>query len=470
MDTTSLANPRPIGNGPLFQAAMQYHRLGWSVLAAAGKKPHRVVGKWAKYQTRRPDVDTLKRWFGRNDVTGILVITGPVSGDLVVRDFDDPAAYPKWKQSHPRLAPALPVVKTRRGHHVYFKSAAGFIGQDKLGDGELRGDSAHFVVAPPSIHPDGGRYTWVEPFDGSLTWIEDPVGKGLTNGVPLVNGKAVHTAKPFTDADHRVHTADGGPPSGGMGTHSQGTHSQRHCVNPEVKAARVGCVNPEVMNGDGGGVGCVNLAVNPGLSRSQLAKLDEIIDRTIPREPGHRNVQSFGLARELKALAWATSLPLAGLCWAVRRWHKAALPNIRTKDFAVTWEDFLRGWANVTFPVGTSTVDAVFGEAVAGPPPSWLVRRYGKASPRTRLAVFCEALSRGHQVPSKLDDGVEVIYLDCRNAGRLLGVSHRAAARHFLRLCDDGVLDRLTQGRRGVASEYVWVGDRKGSEPRRDGR
>ncbi|NIS63386.1 MAG: AAA family ATPase, partial [Proteobacteria bacterium] len=66
-----------------------------------------------------------------------------------------------------------PSVKTGKGYHYYYRYKEGvrsFQKRDNLPGIDLRGDGG-YVVAPPSIHPSGGIYQWVE-------------GKGLED-IPL---------------------------------------------------------------------------------------------------------------------------------------------------------------------------------------------------------------------------------------------------------------------------------------------
>jgi hypothetical protein len=58
-----------------------------------------------------------------------------------------------------------PTVATTRGRHLYFQG----LGQSTiaLGYGELRGLGS-YVIAPPSIHPSGKLYAWLEPPNGPL--------------------------------------------------------------------------------------------------------------------------------------------------------------------------------------------------------------------------------------------------------------------------------------------------------------
>jgi hypothetical protein len=440
----------------LLRWALRYRKCGWNVLPALGKKPHPVVGKWKRYQTRRPDVDLLKRWFRRADVTGILVIHGPVSRDLVIRDFDDAVAYLKWKRSHPRSARALPAVKTRRGFHVYLKSAEGFIGKDKLGDGEFRGDRGHYTVVPPSRHPDGGRYEWVEEFDGLVPWVEDPAGKGLTHGIlpsNAVNGEEEqpHTVSPRGRGRHRTQQgADAVHSKGGLGVHSKGPYTAPHTA--------MACVRQHLLCAD-------------DLPVRDRGRLRDLMDRTRPTVPGVRNELVFVLARGLKAIPSLAGLPAEALEPLVKDWHAAALGVIRTKDYQTTWADFCYCWPKVEQPLGTGPVDDVYLASLGMKAPAWLTDRYGEGSALTRLAMLCRELQRAKAEWSERHK-CHVFFLACRVAGALLRVGFTTAADHLRTLCSDGILELKERGTSLThrASDYVWVGCPKGSETRRDGR
>jgi hypothetical protein len=86
--------------------------------------------------------------------------------------------FEHWAAAHRELARKLPTVATARGRHVYFRSTwTGFIHLG--GDGDLRCDSKHYCLLPPSWHPSGVLYRWVVPLpDGPLPLV-DPFAVGL---------------------------------------------------------------------------------------------------------------------------------------------------------------------------------------------------------------------------------------------------------------------------------------------------
>jgi Bifunctional DNA primase/polymerase, N-terminal len=157
--------------------ALGYLRRGWSIIPikAGDKKPD--LRTWKKYQDEPPTEATVRRWFPKGTDRSIGIICGPVSGNLVIRDFDDPDAYKKWKADHPELARTLPTVATGRGYHVYFRADINKI--KHCGDGELRGKG--YCLAPPSVHPNGKPYRWIIPLpDGDLPNV-DPNLFGLAD-------------------------------------------------------------------------------------------------------------------------------------------------------------------------------------------------------------------------------------------------------------------------------------------------
>lgn len=144
--------------GVLLDAALHYARRGWSIIAVIGKRAARL---WRPFQEQPADKATLRRMFAKPDVTGLAVITGRVSAGLAIRDFDDERAYHGWASAYPEAAAQLPTVRTARGFHVYGRLDEELFSD--LGDGELRADSKHYILLPPSVHPDGTVYTWTVP-------------------------------------------------------------------------------------------------------------------------------------------------------------------------------------------------------------------------------------------------------------------------------------------------------------------
>ncbi len=140
--------------------ALRLHSMGLSVIPIGrNKKP--ALRTWKPFQTTAADERQIHDWFDSRDNLGLGIVLGPVSGNLIARDFDTEAAWMRWESQYPILARTLPFVETSRGRHVF----ARIVGcpSRTFDDGELRANG-NYVVAPPSVHPSGCRYRWGRDF------------------------------------------------------------------------------------------------------------------------------------------------------------------------------------------------------------------------------------------------------------------------------------------------------------------
>jgi hypothetical protein len=130
---------------------------GFNVIPlTADKTP--ALRRWKHWQTRRQAAKDVEALFERRP-PGIGVITGAF-GDFVVLDIDGPEGEALLTEQGICL-PRTPEVRTLRGRHLWFKTAAGqeqpsvLTGKSKL---DLIG-KGRYVVAPPSLM-GGHRYAW----------------------------------------------------------------------------------------------------------------------------------------------------------------------------------------------------------------------------------------------------------------------------------------------------------------------
>jgi hypothetical protein len=189
-----------------------------------------------------------------------------------------------------------------------------------------------------------------------------------------------------------------------------------------------------------------------------------LAERYQPAKRGDRNHRLFDLARYLRGIA-PTADP-RDFRHVVREWHSLALAVIGTEDFGETWSDFLRGWDNVKMAFG-EVMNAIAAKAeVADLPPGIEGLLYGVTG--NRLVRLCEALAAHQQAEH---DG-DPLFLSCRQAAELLGISHTAAAKLFKALVADRVLELVKLGRGYTASRYhyVWQGDQRKEQEKPHGR
>jgi hypothetical protein len=276
----------------LVQEAGILQSWGFPTFPLARKRPR---CPWKQFQYRRPSDREIGRLFRLPDVDGIGVVPGPFSGGFAVRDYDDPSAYHRWVEAHPEIADLTPTVRTKRGFHVWSRSTVPVF--RAFDDGEFLGDGRHFCVVPPTRHPKGGAYQWL-------------------NGPPL-GPSEFPTLDPFKAGFLSESTPDGG-------------------VRVDIRHSLLLCVFPT-----SGSEGCLP------------APIRECILRTLPTKAGKRNGRLHQLARALRDHVPDDAPP--GLLYdTVGTWWRMALPVIGTKDFATTLCDFRRAWAAVRVPMSQS--------------------------------------------------------------------------------------------------------------------
>jgi putative DNA primase/helicase len=117
------------------------------------------------------DANKIRSWWSRWPEANIGVATGTSCG-IVVVDLDLPKAedsLDRLDQLELHLSPTL-TAQTGGGRHLYFagseklsNTTGRLPGIDESLPGiDLRADGG-YVVAPPSLHVTGVRYTWVDP-------------------------------------------------------------------------------------------------------------------------------------------------------------------------------------------------------------------------------------------------------------------------------------------------------------------
>ncbi len=144
----------------LVATALEYLRLGLSVipLRPADKRPTLA---WAEFQSRRAREAEIRAWWAERPDLNIAIVCGRVSS-VVVLDVDPRNGGDENLAPFPSLA-GPSALTGGGGHHHFFalngehvpKIAGLLPGVDLQGEGS-------YVVAPPSVHPNGSRYVWIE--------------------------------------------------------------------------------------------------------------------------------------------------------------------------------------------------------------------------------------------------------------------------------------------------------------------
>jgi hypothetical protein len=161
-------------NASLLEHALYYQSLGWSVVPVQlGKKIPFV--KWKPYQSRRPTLKQIRKWWEKFPDANIGIITGKIS-NLVVLDFDSILALETFRNQI-CLTPKTIKQKTGRGYQYFFPYPNGRDIRNKSGlmkDVDLRAEAGLVVVAP-SIHKSGKRYEWKnhDPLEDGLKGLKE---------------------------------------------------------------------------------------------------------------------------------------------------------------------------------------------------------------------------------------------------------------------------------------------------------
>ncbi len=156
-------------------AAERYANLGFSYLPLKLQAKVPDLPSWSEYQKRHPTAAEAADWFSRPQNLG--VICGSISGGLRVLDWESGDALVYCLGDVADLARHTPVSSTGRGFHTYTVEKGG--GKPRSTSYQRKGDAkawlpldvqgeGKYVVAPPSVHPNGRTYRFLSEWDGIL--------------------------------------------------------------------------------------------------------------------------------------------------------------------------------------------------------------------------------------------------------------------------------------------------------------
>lgn len=118
----------------MIDTALTYLQAGLCVLPADVQEKRPTLKGWKSYQTHRPIELQVRQWFGA-ETDAICIITGAISGNLEVLDFDCEASqYSEWASHMPAgLLDRLVMERSQSGgRHVIYRCETPVCGSMKL--------------------------------------------------------------------------------------------------------------------------------------------------------------------------------------------------------------------------------------------------------------------------------------------------------------------------------------------------
>jgi len=151
--------------------ALYYQSIGLNIIPVGANKISLI--KWEVYQNKCSTVEEINRWWGQWPDANIAVVTGKISG-LVVLDLD----IKHGRTSKEFKIPATVCAHSGNGgEHFFFKYPTN--GHIKSGSAisglgvDIRA-SGGYVLLSPSINETGGIYEWIVPFESKDDLAEMP--------------------------------------------------------------------------------------------------------------------------------------------------------------------------------------------------------------------------------------------------------------------------------------------------------
>lgn len=203
---------------PILPHALQYYNEGLNVIPIVEKDKKPALPAWEEYHNRRSNLTEINKWWGNGHNYNIGIVHGEVSGNYVALDLDhDAGLLDAMYEAHSYLFKGrIEQSGSGEGYHIPLRlGTLPDFGMDqkqqrprgnktwktKLGICNVRARFCQ-TVAPPSIHPSGNPYRYIQ--NGPIVQIS-----ALDNLIEWLNRLApppVQTTKP--NAPIRETTSD----------------------------------------------------------------------------------------------------------------------------------------------------------------------------------------------------------------------------------------------------------------------
>ncbi len=140
-----------------------YVDSGWSILPVKPEEKRPYMTNWLQYMRVKATQKQVDNWFNNLAGAGVGVVTGKIS-NIVVLDVESYCKTP-IEELLKKYPTQLIARSGSGGWHLYYQYPTGISKvSNRVGifeGADLRGDGG-FIVLPPTRHPNGGVYEWVQ--------------------------------------------------------------------------------------------------------------------------------------------------------------------------------------------------------------------------------------------------------------------------------------------------------------------
>jgi hypothetical protein len=172
----------------LLDSALYYAKTyGWAVFPIDPRTKKPITPHGCK--DAKKDPGAIRAWWKKNPNAGIGIATGSISQLIVIDEDIDPdkgldgiSEMSRWERENTPLPETVTAITGRGGYHLYFHYEGNDItNRAGLLDGvDVRGEGG-YVIAPPSLHPNGTEYTWeYDPNEYDIAPLNDTIKEFVT--------------------------------------------------------------------------------------------------------------------------------------------------------------------------------------------------------------------------------------------------------------------------------------------------
>lgn len=210
----------------ILEVALSAHAVGICVLPPKEDGSKAPLGAWAQYQTISSSDSEIRAWYANgHGRQGIGFVTGSVSGDLELFEFENREVYTEYYNAAQTVGLGELLQRIERGYfertpgggiHLFYrchpcakntKLARDASGKVSI---ETRGEGGYAVVAPSAgrVHPSGRAYERLAGEPASIVTISESERQQLWELARCFDAKGEDWAGPQEDKSQRQLSAD----------------------------------------------------------------------------------------------------------------------------------------------------------------------------------------------------------------------------------------------------------------------